>query len=311
MWKTIVNGNKAVVITDTGMSYQRDNLTKDQISVLMNTENFDDIIQIMFPDYTSNIKKVFQSKFISIENGSAYWKEVSNLSVPVELVDKIIDAENKNNELLIETYKNFWTLMSLNPSEECRKSLFAFLLRHGLQISKHGFFIAYRNVDKTYEEGVYTDHHSHSFRIKIGEIVTMPREKVDSNNNIECSSGLHLGGRLWLEKYYYGDTGMVCLCNPADVCATPERSEYGKLRTCAYLPIDIIQYGEDNHPIKFPKEDGFDCSYVGKVIYEGLFGEEKSKYHIKIPIIDNEMKDKMFSNILEIAKQSIVDRVIK
>lgn len=36
---------------------------------------------------------------------------------------------------------------------------------------------------------VYTDHHSHTFDIRIGHIVSMPRESVDSNQEHTCSRG--------------------------------------------------------------------------------------------------------------------------
>lgn len=37
---------------------------------------------------------------------------------------------------------------------------------------------------------VYTDHHSHSFTIKVGEIVSMPREECDCDSSTSCSRGL-------------------------------------------------------------------------------------------------------------------------
>ena len=42
---------------------------------------------------------------------------------------------------------------------------------------------------------------------------------------------------------------------------------YGKLRTCAYLPIKVINYDRNDDVIPLDVEDGFDCSYVTKVIY--------------------------------------------
>ena len=111
------------------------------------------------------------------------------MSVPKELVLSILNAEDANDALKIETYKNFWTLMSLNPDEQCRQNLYWFLERNGLVISKHGFFVAYRNVDPTKEEDVYTDHRTHTFRIKIGEMATMDRSKCDDNQEVTCSRG--------------------------------------------------------------------------------------------------------------------------
>ena len=47
-------------------------------------------------------------------------------------------------------------------------------------------------VDNLGDDTIYTDHHSHTTRIKIGEMVTIPREDCDCNSDIECSRGLNM-----------------------------------------------------------------------------------------------------------------------
>ena len=47
------------------------------------------------------------------------------------------------------------------------------------------------------------------------------RDKCDTVQENTCSTGLHIGGRGWLKKNYYGNTGLACLINPADVVAVP------------------------------------------------------------------------------------------
>ena len=68
------------------------------------------------------------------------------------------------------------------------------LNKNGLVISKCGFFVAYRNANyhHTEEDGsiVYTDAHTGTTRIKIGEVVTMPREDCDTVQEHTCSQGL-------------------------------------------------------------------------------------------------------------------------
>lgn len=86
---------------------------------------------------------------------------------------------------------------------------------------------------------------------------------------------------------------------------------YGKLRSCAYLPIDKAEFNEDGHIIPFKADDGFDCGYVTKVIYEGLMGtEEDSAYKIKIPEIPGINKDTISDKLLEIAMKCITDRQV-
>lgn len=318
MQKVIKVDNKVTVLLGNGDFVERE-ITDEEFKKVLEAQSDDEVLRILCPEYQeivddrnkalSMVEKLRQSKLLRVENDTIYWDNVSSLSVPMELAEAIVDAELEHNDLKISTYRNFWTLMSLNPDDRCRKNLFWFLQKYGMTISKCGFFVGYRNVDKTEEEGIFTDHHSHTFKIKIGEMVTMPRDKCDTVQENTCSRGLHIGGRGWLKQNYYGDTGLACLINPADVVAVPPYDNYGKLRTCAYLPMEIIHYDENDDVIPLDVEDGFDCSYVTKVIYEGTMGtEEDSTYRIKIPDLPGTTTESIQDKLLEIAKDCIVNR---
>lgn len=318
MQKVIKIDNKVTVFLESGEIIEKE-ITEDEFDKVVEAQTDEEVLKLLCPEYQKSIElhnnaltlveKIQKSKLLSMRGDVVYWEEVSCLSVPEELVKAIIKAEEEHNELKISTYRNFWTLMSLNPDERCRKNLFWFLQRYGMTISRCGFFVGYRNVDKTEEENVFTDHHSHTFKIRIGEMVTMDRDKCDTVQENTCSTGLHIGGRGWLKKNYFGDTGLACLVNPADVVAVPPYDDYGKLRTCAYLPMDIIHYDETSNVIPLDVEDGFDCSYVTKVIYEGTMGtKEDSTYKINIPEIPGTTVESIQDKLLEIAKKCIVCR---
>ena len=321
MQKIIRIDDLVIVTLDDGTTYQKSAITDEEFNTIVNAECEDDIIEIFCPqivEVRQEIKsieeledRVRKSNLLEWRNDAIYFPIVSELSVPKELATSILDAEDSNDSIKVETYKNFWTLMCLNKDEECRNNLYAFLMRHDFKIAKCGFFVAYRNVDKTSTKGVYTDHHSHTFRIKVGEMVTMPREYCDCSSQNECSRGLHLAGSNWLDRNYFGTQGLVCLCSPSDVVAVPERSDYGKLRTCAYLPIDVVNYNTDNKVIPYPKETGFECDLVPMVIYEGIMGtENNATYKLEIPDVPGITKDRITDNLLEIAKNVIVERNI-
>ena len=318
MQKVIKVDNKVTVLLENGDFVERE-ITDEKFKKILEAQSDDEVLRILCPEYQeivdsrnkalSMVEKLRQSKLRRVKNDTIYWDNVSSLSIPVELAEAIVDAELEHNDLKISTYRNFWTLMSLNPDERCRKNLFWFLQKYGMTISRCGFFVGYRNVDKTEEENVFTDHHSHTFKIRIGEMVTMDRDKCDTVQENTCSTGLHIGGRGWLKKNYYGNTGLACLINPADVVAVPPYDNYGKLRTCAYLPMDIIHYDETSNVIPLDVEDGFDCSYVTKVIYEGTMGtKEDSTYKINIPKIPGTTVESIQDKLLEIAKECIVCR---
>ena len=320
MQKLIKIGKKVSVYLDSG-DFIEGELTETQFKTLVGLKDDEEIRELLNPKYKSAklqarkavnlIERIKVSKLLTIDSAlSVYWPEVSVLSLPQDLAETIVEAEETKDELKIVTYRNFWTLMSLNTDEQCRINLYRFLKEHGMKLAKCGFFVAYRNVCSTKEKGIYTDQYSHSTTIKIGDMVILDRSKCDADSSIECGKGLHVASSKWLEKNYFGNTGLACLVNPADVVAVPINcSTYGKLRTCAYLPIKKIDYNADCKVIPLDVENGFDCSYVTKVIYEGIMGtEEDSPYKIVIP--DTADKPKITDNILEIAKDCIINRIL-
>jgi hypothetical protein len=134
-------------------------------------------------------------------------------------------------------------------------------------------------------------------------MVTLPREQCDTNSDNECSRGLHIGGTSWLDKGYYGNVGLVCLVNPVDVVAVPcAHAEYGKLRTCAYMPIDQAQYDDDGHIIPFRTDSGFEEPFVPTILYDGVMATEDIATY-KIPMPKDPLEAKTVSDrILAIAK---------
>lgn len=320
-------GNKAIAILDNGEALEKEDITPDEFAILADCNStVEDIYEIMVPSYRESIQKhknacelldrVKASKILTLRGESIYWMKIAEISLPITFAKAVLDAEDEDNDDKLIAYKNFWTLACLNPDERCRKNLFWFLEKNGFVISKCGFFVAYRNANYHSTEAngtkVYTDVHSGKFRIKIGEMVTMPREECDADQDHVCAPALHVATHNWLEKNYFGDTGMVCLVNPADVVAVPPVDSYGKMRTCAYLPIGYASYDEEGHIIPFDVQNGFDCSYVTKVIYEGIMGTEvDSPYKIEIPNIPGITNKKAITDtLLDIAIKAVTERQI-
>lgn len=322
---------------------------------------------------------------ITKRNSSYYIMDVSELSLPLDLVEKIYRAEDDNNSILVDTYKNFWTLVSLNPDSRVRNDLFAFINAWNIKIAHSGLLIMYRNADiKTegttystnnidfiaknydhikhvakksprhyfvvldddghmsltrdeYEDGVigtlsdvydsiinggvdasdpcatptYTDHYSHKFEIKLGEIVSMPREKCCADQTQSCAPSLHAASKDWLKKNYFGDVGMKVLVNPADVVATPitpdRRFQEGKLRCCAYYPFSIIEYNNDGMPID-DVDDGVDyaseADFIQKIAYTGLVNNDDiDHYSLPIPQCVEINQEQVYENLLDLANK--------
>lgn len=300
----------------------------EKVKALYEADDEFEIINLLIPEKEeegiNNVRlisfweKQEDSKEITREGNSVYWKSVSPLSMPMSFAEKVMQAEKEDNTTKLEAYRNFWTLLSLNPDAEVRQNLFKFLEKWGMVITKSGLFVGYRNADlyrqgNQYEGTIYTDHHSGTTRIMIGRMVTLDRSKCDCDSSVECSRGLHLGGTSWLTQNYFGDVGLVCLCNPTDVVSVPwANAEYGKIRTCAYLPIALAEYDETGHIIPFRTDSGFEEPFVPTILYDGVMAtEDSATYVIPIP---RDRDDDIYSSqsvsdkLLSIARQYMQNR---
>lgn len=282
------------------------------------------------------LERIEASEILTLRGNSVYMLDISQLSIPEDFVIKILDAEEEGNEEELMKYKNFWTLVSLNPDSRVRNNLFWFIRRWDMKITDAGLIVAYRNavvkngssdrysttdikniINSYYQEkyinnndpytiyefnneiekvptevslgelyddivnrkdadGVpsYTDMHSHSTNIRLGQPVRMPREKCDGEQEHSCSAGLHVGAKGWLKENYFGDVGLMALVNPANVVAVPTIDNYGKMRTCEYFPVAIVDFDDCGDVIE-PDYDMYnDVLYLKELKYEGTINNK-------------------------------------
>lgn len=268
------------------------------------------------------LERVKRSNILTLRGNSVYMLDVSELSIPEDFVSKIIEAEENGDEAELRKFKNFWTLVSLNPDSRVRNNLFWFIRKWDMRITDSGLIIAYRNADikkeakystktakriinsyyqekylngndpyeiygvdgginemslgEIYDEivnggdsPIYTDQHSHSTTIMLGHPVSIPREDCDAEQEHSCSRGLHCGAKGWLKQNYYGTVGLMVLVNPANVVAVPTIDQYGKMRTCEYFPIAIIDFDENGDIVENEYSLHNDVAYLKELRYEG------------------------------------------
>lgn len=84
-------------------------------------------------------------------------------------------------------------------------------------------------------------------------------------------------------------------------------AEYGKLRTCAYLPISVVKYDDNGYVIPYTDQDGFDSKYVKQILYDGVMNpEEHPEYSIQIDVKNTGQTYKSVSDkLLEVARKFI------
>lgn len=142
---------------------------------------------------------------------------------------------------------------------------------------------------------IYTDHHSRTFRIKLGKPVRMPREEADQDSTISCSRGLHCASAGWLERNYYGSVGLEVLVNPAQVVAIPVIDDYGKLRCCEYFPIAIVDFDTEGHVIVPELDLSNDIEYLKTLKYEGEINNKEGIHYL----VGKSSREDIYSSVLK------------
>ena len=376
--------NELVVTMENGKEFKTSSCTDDLYNTVKDNKDIteDELNHLFYPrasEAVSRFVNVKKSSILKLKNNSAYIPSISNLTVPQMLVDRIIEGENTNNEAALTAYKNFWTLLSLNPNESVRNNLFWFLDKWDMSICKSGLIIAYRNVwlkeeglkynqeltdfiscqyyryktskknpentfvyiyNNTYKVcdnmdnipdeavyignlknlyesivstndnagTVYTDDYTRTMEIRLGHIVSIPRKDCDESQ-VSCSRGLHAGAKGWLKNNYCGNIGLKILVNPTDICSVPKEDNYGKMRTCAYYPIQIIKFDRKGDIIDDDVQDGFEADFIDKISYEGTINNvDNDNYVLCIADSFNQNKEEVYKKLKNIA-QSIKRKV--
>lgn len=168
------------------------------------------------------------------EEGVTYEGEV----ITGYLASKMVEFFNKG--LPVEHYCRFLENMMANPSMVSRKELYLFLEAANLPITEDGCFLAYKAVRDDYR-----DIHSGRFDNSPGQVLEMPRAKVDDDRNVTCSYGFHAAAYEYAKNFMAGGRMVAVKINPADVVSVP--SDYGnqKLRTCRYEVLYEIEGARD------------------------------------------------------------------
>jgi hypothetical protein len=109
----------------------------------------------------------------------------------------------------------------------------------------------YQNLSRI-AENLYTDNHTKTMQIRIGDIYKIDEEKVDLDNSIDCSRGLHVASKSY-NYGSFGDVPVLCLVNPAKVRAVPTYST-GKMRVSEMFIASVLKNGPNGEYI----DDGLD-----------------------------------------------------
>lgn len=175
---------------------------------------------------------------IEVKDGSVF---VDGDSIQSVVADRIINFLADGVDCL-PIFK-FITRLQLNPSKRAVDELYTFLEHKHLPLTETGTFLAYKAVRND-----YTDKHTGRFFNGVGEVLSMPRNKVDDDKNVGCSYGFHAGTLEYASNFACGSDKLVLVeIDPADVVSIPTDCEFQKLRTCRYKVVAEYERPLDEH----------------------------------------------------------------
>lgn len=133
------------------------------------------------------------------------------------------------------------------------EDLLKFMERGDLPIADDGTILIYKVLNNKHGyPGVFVDCHTRNVTQRVGSYVCMDERLVDHNRNNECSNGLHVARRGYINGFN-GDVCVIAKLAPEDVIAVPTY-DANKMRVCGYhiifkLPNDLFNELKRNRPI--------------------------------------------------------------
>lgn len=178
--------------------------------------------------------------------------------------------------------------------------------RLNLDMSKGNLADLYSDLDTQEDITIYTDQHTHTMEIKLGEVVSMDRSSCDNDPNSSCSSGLHQKSAA--HGWNFGSNALLCLVNPYHVVAIPSH-DHSKFRTCQYLPASKAEV-VNNTIVEF--EPGtYDIPYNGLESLVDLLKTASLEELQAKGEISNEVSIEDFDFVMKKAREIISQRVVK
>lgn len=131
----------------------------------------------------------------------------------------------------MKPYMLFLENLMQNPSKRAVDELYRFMEHNKMGITEDGHLIAYKRVRDDFK-----DIHSGTFDNSPGQIVEMPRNRVDDDPTRTCSDGLHFCSMSYLPHFgsSAGNRIVLVKINPRDMVSVPIDYDNAKARCCRY-----------------------------------------------------------------------------
>ena len=221
---------------------------------------------------------------VEIRNGVLYYKGKESHSY---VANKILAFYNEG--LPMDNLIKFLDRLMENPSKHAVEELYSFLELRGIPITPNGTFLGYKRVTSD-----FMDCYSRTISYKVGTTVEIPRNEVDDNWRLSCSSGVHVGGLSYVRGFHNTPDNPIIIVevDPKDVVAVSTSEE--KLRTCKLKVVNVLEtddfmpdnyyapsgYTSVDNDIEEEDEDDFDeetCDSCGETDCYGECEDEEDE----------------------------------
>lgn len=223
----LMTSNSVVIVTDSGLiPVDRANPLFGKITKALTDRAFDALESLLDA-----------SKRITKYSGGQFWVKdgvvmIGESTLPEALSKRLLSLVDSG--LDATPLVAFWNNLALNPSEDSKKDLYAFLEHNGIPITEDGCFIAYKRVREDFK-----DHHTGTLDYSVEKVVRMRREDCDGDRRNTCSRGLHVAAFKYAHDMYYNGHLLECKVNPKDVVAVPVDYDNEKMRVCELQVVKV------------------------------------------------------------------------
>jgi len=223
----------ALIIRDESVSVTIDGKTTTIPADAPNFEVLCDLIKMTAPDaeLLAVLTPAVQIKSVAAKAGFEIRINEANGAVGV-FVDGV-EVSSKLSGLLIDLYtagndftalRNFMLKALANHDVQEVDVLYDFVIKNKLPIHPDGDFLAFKATKK---DGY--DKHTGTVQYRIGEYLHV--KNFDPNIRTQCGSGLHVGGRNYVDGYgNVGDALWIVKVDPADTIYYRADVSDGKMR---------------------------------------------------------------------------------
>lgn len=139
----------------------------------------------------------------------------------------------------------FWKKLSKSEFSNSVEQLYSFILHNKIQITELGDVVLEKGVKQKSNGNTedLVDCRTGQIDHSIGMYVSMPRNKVNSNPEVTCSTGLHAAPSSYVRKFYSSGIIVEIVVNPVDIVSVPVDYNSRKVRCCAYR---VVGYSPKN-----------------------------------------------------------------